>query len=325
MVTRGSFYRFLQSHPDKCPTLLISGIAVFIGGIKTNPTIMKKVLTLILLAAALIQAPAKAQCPPGAFAYQSLYPQCPSGCGVLLLGWPEGVLVNIYGGTPLTIITSTIISGTLGGPGTGDAFTCVPCNTPLVYASNVNGATSGCVIATIGVVPVKLTNFTAAVNGRSSLLKWTATSETGTVKYTVQKSRDGRIFTDLGTINGTQYPVNDYTFTDASLTAGAVFYRIKAAELSGSITYSEVVMVKNQNDFGFSVYPNPANEAFKVTLPSKFLPATIEVINAQGATVHSAKTNQTSYTVNQYLQKGVYAVRVTGSNNESLTQRLIKN
>lgn len=286
---------------------------------------MKKLLTLILLAVALNQAPVKAQCPPGAFAYQSLYPQCPSGCGVLLLGWPEGVLVNIYGGTPLAIITSTTISGTLGGGGVGDAFTCVPCNTPLVFASTITGATSGCVIATIGVVPVKLTNFTVTSNNNSSLLKWTATSEIGTVKYTVQKSTDGRSFTDVATINGKQLPLNEYSFTDASVATSSSFYRIKATEVTGNITYSEVVMVKNQNDFGFSVYPNPASEAFKITLPSKFLPATVEVINAQGAVVHTAKTNQSTYTVNQYLQKGVYAVRVTGSNSESLTQRLIKN
>jgi Secretion system C-terminal sorting domain len=286
---------------------------------------MKKVLSLILLAVALFQAPVKAQCPPGAFAYQSLYPQCPSGCGVLLLGWPEGVLVNIYGGTPLSIITSTIISGTLGGSGTGDAFTCVPCNTPLVYASNVNGATSGCVIATIGVVPVKLSHFSATSNDDAVLLKWTASSETGTVKYTIQKSNNGRSFIDLGTINGKQLAENNYQYSDASSNTGSVFYRIKATELSGSITYSEVVMVKSRYNFGFSVYPNPAMEAFTITLPGKFLPATVEVINAQGAVVFSVKSNQPTYTVNQYLQKGVYAIRVTGSNNESLTQRLIKN
>lgn len=286
---------------------------------------MKKFLSLVLIAAALIQAPAKAQCPPGAFAYQSLYPQCPSGCGVLLLGWPEGVLVNIYGGTPLAIITSTTISGTLGGGGVGDAFTCVPCNTPLVFASTITGATSGCVIATIGVVPVKLTDFTAVSNGNNTLLKWTATSETGTVKYTIQKSRDGRNFTEVATINGKQFAINEYSYNDGAISPGSSFYRIKATEVSGSISYSDVVMVKNQSNFGFSIYPNPANEVFTVTLPSKFLPATVEVINAQGVVVSHATTNQPSYSVSQYLQKGIYAVRVTGSNNESLTQRLIKN
>ena len=286
---------------------------------------MKKFLTLILLLAALSQGTVKAQCPPGAFAYQSLYPQCPSGCGVLLLGWPEGVLVNIYGGTPLSIITSTIISGTLGGSGTGDAFTCVPCNIPLVYASAISGANSGCVIATIGVVPVKLTNFTTLLTGNSCLLKWNTTSEIGTIKYTVQKSIDGKNFTDVTTINGKQLPVNTYTFTDASSLKGTSFYRIKSIEVSGSISYSETAMVKNQSQFGFSVYPNPANEEFKITLPSKYLPATVEVFNAQGTAVHTLRINQSSYTVNNYLPKGIYVVRVTGNNNESITQRLIKN
>jgi len=286
---------------------------------------MKKLLSLILLTVALIQGNVKAQCPPGAFAYQSLYPQCPSGCGVLLLGWPEGVLVNIYGGTPLSIITSTVISGTLGGPGVGDAFTCVPCNTPLVYASNIVGATGGCVIATIGVVPVKLTNFIATASGSNCTLKWVTSSETGTVKYTVQKSIDGRSFIDVASIAGKQLPVNNYSYSDGTLTQGTSFYRIKATEVTGSISYTEMQMVKNQLEFGFSVFPNPSRDDFKVTLPAKFLPANIEVINAQGTVVYTGKTNQPVYTVDKYLPKGAYAVRVTGSTNESVTQRLIKN
>lgn len=286
---------------------------------------MKKLLTLILLAAALTQGTVKAQCPPGAFAYQSLYPQCPSGCGVLLLGWPEGVLVNIYGGTPLSIITSTVISGSLGGPGVGDAFTCVPCNTPLVYASNIIGATGGCVIATIGVVPVKISSFTATANNNTCTLKWIASSEIGTVKYTVQKSTDGRAFTDLAVLNGRQLPINNYAFTDAALGSGTCFYRIKATEVSGSVSYTEIAMVKNQRAFGFGIYPNPSKQDFNISLPAKYLPANVEVINAQGTTVYAAKTNTAAFTVNKYLPKGAYAVRVTGSNNESLTQRLIKN
>lgn len=285
---------------------------------------MKKLLLLMLFVVALNQTTVKAQCPPGAFAYQSLYPQCPSGCGVLLLGWPEGVIVNIYGGTPLTIITSALISGTLGNGGTGDAFTCVPCNTPLVYASAIVGASGGCVIATIGVVPVKLTNFTGTLANNSCTLKWTASSETGTVKYTVQKSSDGRVFTDVATIKGTQLPVNHYSYNDVA-GKGAAFYRIKVTEVSGNILYSETVLVKNDNQFGFSVYPNPASGEFNVSIPAKFLPAAVELINAQGATVLAQKTNQSTFTLNTFLPKGIYAVKVTGSNNESLTQRLIRN
>ena len=288
---------------------------------------MKKVLTLLLLVIAFTHTTTKAQCPPGAFAYQSLYPQCTSGCGVLLLGWPEGVLVNIYGGTPLAIITSTTISGTLGGGGTGDAFTCVPCNTPLVYASATPGAAGGCVIATIGIVPVKITSFSAASSGAcNSIVKWSTSLETGVVKYTVQKSENGRDYRDITTINGTQLPLNNnYTFNDHNSRSISNFYKIKVVEISGNIFYSETVLVKTDKSFGFSVYPNPAENEFKLTLSAKFLPAIVEIINAQGKLIYTEKISQATSTFNKSLPKGIYAVKVTGSDNATVTQRLIKN
>jgi hypothetical protein len=286
---------------------------------------MKKLLLLMLFVVALNQTTLKAQCPPGAFAYQSLYPQCPSGCGVLLLGWPEGVLVNIYGGTPLTIITSALISGTLGGGGTGDAFTCVPCNTPLVYASNVIGATGGCVIATIGVVPVKLSNFTAIAANNNCILKWNTTSESGPVKYIIQRSENGRNFTDISTVEGISLPSNAYTYTDVNSIKGSSYYRIKTIEFSGSTAYSDIVMVRNDNDLVVSVYPNPSSNDFKITVPAKFLPAHVEIINGQGTAMHAEKINQTTLTVHRPLPKGIYILKVTGNNNNTVTQRLIKN
>ena len=96
-------------------------------------------------------------------------------------------------------------------------------------------------------------------------------------------------------------------------------------EISGNTFYSEIVLIKNENEFGFSIYPNPAVNEFKITLPGKFLPANIEIINAQGIIVYKQKTNQATCNINKSLSKGVYAVKVTGSNNSTVTQRLIKN
>ena len=287
---------------------------------------MKKLLLLLLLVIALNNTDTKAQCPPGAFAYQSLYPQCPSGCGVLLLGWPEGVVVNIYGGTPLTIITSALISGTLGNGGTGDAFTCVPCNTPLVYASTIIGASGGCVIATIGIVPVKITNFSAASNSGAALIKWSTLQEIGSVKYTVQRSENGREYHDLATFDGNHSLLtNNYNYTDLTARNGVNFYRVKVTEISGNIFYSETGLVKNDNTFKFTVYPNPTLNYFKLTLPAKFLPAVVEVIDAQGKLLYTGKLTVATSTFNKSLVKGIYAVKVTGNNNNSITQRLIKN
>ncbi len=287
--------------------------------------IMKNFLT-ILFFTLLLQKAATAQCPPGAFAYQSLYPQCPSGCGVLLLGWPEGVLVNIYGGTPLTIVSSALISGTLYGGGTGDAFTCVPCNIPLVFASTINGAVGGCVIATIGIVPVKLTDFSVDVaTSNKKTISWSTSQEIGPVKYAVEKSNDGINFKELASIAGLQQISNKYTYLDNLPVVGNSYYRIKAVEVSGSITYSKIIFVKNENGFAISTYPNPVQTNFKVSIPLQHLPATIEILDAQGQRIHSSLTNLLTTDINYQLKKGIYIIKVTNNKNITVTQRLIKN
>ena len=172
--------------------------------------------------------PVTAQCPSNAFAFLSTYALCPLGCGVLLKDWPEGVVVNIYGGSPIDVITSVIIPGTYGGSGTGNAFTCVPCNIPLIFASSIPGATNGCVIITLGTVPIKLSNFSLKSTGTNScLLKWTTYNEPGNTKYTIQRSKDARNFIDISTLKGNGNNSNTYSFDDVSIQQGTQFYRIK--------------------------------------------------------------------------------------------------
>lgn len=287
---------------------------------------MKKLL-LLFFVIAFNHSITRAQCPPGAFAYQSLYPQCASGCGVLLLGWPEGVIVNIYGGSPLSVVTTALISGTLGGGGTGDAFTCVPCNTPLIYASTVLNATGGCVIATIGIVPIKLTDFSVSSQaGNAGLIKWTASQEAGGVKYVVQKSEDGRNFNNINTIIASKNgrPSNSYSYEDKGLTAGNKYYRLKIVEVSGTTTFSPVAILKSEKGVGISIYPNPVQSSFSVIIPEKILPAAIEIYNAQGQSVYKFETNQTLLNIDTQLKSGIYALKVTGSDNISITQKLIK-
>ena len=188
-----------------------------------------------------------AQCPPNAFAFLSNYQLCPQGCGVLLKGWPEGVVVNIYGGSPIMIITSVVIPGTYGGPGTGNAFSCVPCGIPLIFASAIPGATNGCVIITLGTVPIKLTNFSlSTTSSNSSLLKWVTYNEAASTTYTIQRSKDSRSFSDINTFTGSGNNINSYSYEDIFLPQGTLFYRIKIINATGKITYSETALIKNQ-------------------------------------------------------------------------------
>jgi len=264
------------------------------------------------------------QCPPNAYAFVSTYPQCTQGCGVLLKDWPEGVVVNVYGGSPIRIITSAVIPGIFGGPGVDGAFVCVPCSTPLLFASAIPGATYGCVVYSLGTVPVKLTNFALNSTGTNlSVIRWTSTNEQGIVKYTVQRSKDSRDFSDIATLSGNGSSSNTYSYTDRTVQQGIAYYRIKITEVTGSISFSEIELVKNQNTLAVSVYPNPADNAFKITIPGQFLPAKMILYNSIGKIVYSASSAQSTLSINEHFPKGIYAVKVTGNNNEVVTQTLL--
>jgi len=246
------------------------------------------------------------------------------GCGVLLKDWPEGVVVNVYGGSPIRIITSAVIPGTFGGPGVDGAFVCVPCNIPLLFASAIPGATNGCVVYSLGTVPVKLTNFSLNSTGtNSSLIKWTSSNEQGIIKYTVQRSKDSRNFSDITTLSGNGSSSNTYSYTDRSIQEGIVYYRIKITEITGSISFSETALVKNQKNLALSIYPNPADNDFKVTIPGQFLPAKVILYNSIGSIIYSTNATQSTLSINEHFPKGIYALKVTGNNNAVVTQTLI--
>jgi hypothetical protein len=279
---------------------------------------------LIFLITLLSITKTSSQCPPNASAFVSPYPSCALGCGVLLKDWPEGVIVNVYGGSPIKIIASAFIPGTFGGPGLDNAFVCVPCNIPLLFASAIPNATSGCVIYSLGTVPVKLNKFSLSSAGiNNSILKWTTSDEQGSVKYTVQRSRDSRNFSDIFTLTGYGNTTNNYTYTDKSTQDGVVYYRIKITDLSNKITYSEIALAKNQLNLAVSIYPNPVENNFKITIPGQFLPAKVMLYNAVGKAVYSANTYQSTLSISEHFPKGIYAVKVTGNNNAVSTQTLL--
>lgn len=288
-------------------------------------TAMKKYLPVTLLFL-LLAGHVKSQCPANAYVYTSQYPQCAEGCGVLLRDWPEGVLVYVYGGNPLTVVTSVQIPGVLGGPGTGNAFVCVPCNIPLVFASTVPGATSGCVIVYLGVLPVSLTSFSASAgNGNSPVINWTAASDTRDVVYTIQRSMNNDPFTDLYSINGRGGQDQSYRFTDESAGTGKIRYRLKYQDDTGTPTYSNIISVRTgKSGIRANIYPNPSNKNFNLRIDPISLPATLQLFNTSGQLIESRTITNPLTEIGSRLNKGVYALRLSDKNHYTDTQILVK-
>lgn len=284
---------------------------------------MKKHFIIVLAIIGFLQ-PVKSQCPSGAIAFLNADPHCSKGCGVLLYNWPEGVKVYIFRAAPIKVVDSATISGVYGGSGTGSAYLCVPCNIPLIFASTLPNATNGCVIIGGFTTPIKLTDFALfASNSNSCVVKWTTYSENPGTKFTVQRSTNSLDFTDLSSVAGYGKASNNYSYTDNEIESGTQYYRIKITEPSGKVSYSEIALLKRQSNLGISIYPNPATDNFKINIPVQYLPATVTVYNAEGRVVYSMSTLQPTTAVANLFSKGIYAVRITGSNHISLTQTLM--
>lgn len=289
---------------------------------------MKKLFLLTIIAIICLKNILVAQCPPSATAFAINYSLCipEPGCAVLLNGWPKGVLVNIFGGSPLQTITTVQIPGTYPEPGVDNAFVCVPCNVPLVFASTVPGATNGCVIISTISVPIKLSRFEAIPSaGNTCNIEWSASSQTGSEKFVIERSVDGKNFAELATVYAlkTDNVEKNYSYTDKIPNQPQLFYRIKTVEITGKMSYSTTVSVKNKADFGMSIYPNPVINSFKVNISAQHLPALVQIYDAQGEIVYSQKTASSTLLVKEKIKKGIYIMKVIGADNNYVSQKFI--
>lgn len=90
-------------------------------------------------------------------------------------------------------------------------------------------------------LPVKITAFTAKENQGKINLQWTVAAELNVQLYIIEKSTDGRTFTELGTVLASNKLM--YAFTDLD-PATQNFYRIKVADKNNSIEYSNIIKIK---------------------------------------------------------------------------------
>ena len=145
-------------------------------------------------------------------------------------------------------------------------------------------------------LPVTLLEFTAQAEGPAAArLTWATASELNNAGFTVERSRDARVFQGIGTVAGagTSAVRHDYTLLDDQLPAGAtlLYYRLRQTDGNGALTYSPVrTVARTAQAAGFVVYPThvPTGQAttYRYTGPAE--PATLEVLDLLGRVVRTA-------------------------------------
>lgn len=192
-------------------------------------------------------------------------------------------------------------------------------------------------LAPAAVLPVKMADFNAVYKGADVTLNWTTEMEENFSHFVVQRSTDGKNYTDIATVfsaggNGvkTQYAYKD---RNVSSTSGMNFYRILCVDKTEEATFSAVRIVRlskdNASTIALATYPNPVKDQLRVTLPASFQgkKVTLALYNANGIQIQAIQLGAASQT--EVLQlgnqsKGFYLVKAT-CEDQVAQQRVIKN
>ena len=184
-------------------------------------------------------------------------------------------------------------------------------------------------------LPVRLLSFTGSWAGKAVNLQWQTDHESGIDRYEVQRSDDGVSFVTIGTVKAVNSDLqHTYNFTDTSLSKSQYYYRIKIAEQSSAIEYSNVLLLKtNGSPAGarVKIFPNPVSDKFTVSSEKKITgPVTVTIADINGREVWKQEKEATdvfdlSFSLaGKKPVTGIYFVKLYMKNDESTARIMIQ-
>lgn len=215
------------------------------------------------------------------------------------------VRVTKYGGT-----------GTAPGNYTGSEEVLDPVDSDVVWdAANqrwavtvsVTGFSGFYLTSSSGTLPVRLYSFSGQKFKGAYQLNWKVATPDARL-FIVQRSLDGRTFSDLGVLYA-KASENTYSYEDAKITRGIVYYRLKMEDLDGFVTYSAILRMTGTDEWPFSVYPNPAKNYLVIQANDQQLGETVFLLDNSGRKVRSMVLNHSTEQLNlSGLSKGIYHI-----------------
>jgi hypothetical protein len=169
-----------------------------------------------------------------------------------------------------------------------------------------------------GALPVTLSSFTAKQTTDNNVsLAWVTSSESVNKGFSIERQEEGNgKFQSLGFIpskaeGGNSQTTLAYSFKDMTPKKGTNMYRLVQEDLDGTKTYSEVRIVKLNNQSVSMVFPNPSNGSVNISRTADGKKMNIQVIDQSGKVI-SQMNNITDANYKLNIQKsGVYTIKMT--------------
>ncbi|HEY6504054.1 MAG TPA: T9SS type A sorting domain-containing protein [Chitinophagaceae bacterium] len=187
-------------------------------------------------------------------------------------------------------------------------------------------------------LPVKLTSFTAVLSQNQNKvdLKWTTASEINVSHFVIERSFDGKNFSEAGLVfatGNTSENVN-YSFADniTNTKQPMIYYRLRSVDNDSKSQWSDVRVIrvgKQAEAVTMVTYPNPVSNELRVTVPSSWQGKSmvLEIFTQNGQRVKTLKAGSASQTETiavSDLAKGFYLVKAS-CGDATAVQKIIKN
>jgi hypothetical protein len=117
-------------------------------------------------------------------------------------------------------------------------------------------------------LPVTLSGFKASAINDRVVLNWKTESESNSSHFTIEVSKNGRDFSDIGRAGaaGFSSTTKNYTFNHSKLSSGTYYYRLKMVDKDNSSKYSSVEKVTIENQpIVLKISPNPVIDNIQFT------------------------------------------------------------
>jgi uncharacterized delta-60 repeat protein len=214
--------------------------------------------------------------------------------------------------------------------GAADAATAAKIYGDLVYLGGTattelgQDFTLAAVLSPQSALPLELLSFTGNINNGAAHLIWQTTNERNTLEFVIEKSLDGVVYVDAGTVPSVNNPGNHtYTFTDPNIgTPGIkkIYYRLKQKDIDGQFTYSGIVTLTLAGNGNIvRLTPNPVDAMASLMITAAEREAiTYLIIDSKGSIIKTVKTALTPgsnrITINMSdLKTGTYTLDVRGT------------
>ncbi len=163
--------------------------------------------------------------------------------------------------------TNILVTANNGTPGCNNNSS--PCTNIAGSATGTNG---GGIMSPIGgFLPIELTEFKAQKQGNHVHLTWKTSSEINNNFFTIEKSKDAVIYSEIEFVkskakHGNSKTSIKYETKDYSPYTGTSYYRLKQTDLNAASKTFPIVSVNHEDitTINVRVYPNPNSGEFTV-------------------------------------------------------------